>query len=706
MVTEAGENTARQVAVVAIESESEAVRAERQTRLLRKRSASADGEVERSHTGPSAAGARTWHTPDQGSPIIKQVQEKQGSPAYEADKPVCWQALRRTWNTNRLSAHPQSSEHPTGICSEPYRKSLPMKTPSAQPHTPLHRTTSAEPCRSLLHGSTESFKSPLHRTSSGLASSHTSSAVTTLVPQNKVGFSSITISSRKVNRSSSLPSSEGPPCSHSTKFRESHTHETMDQNSRGVTVQRKATIVKVTEQRMMPSSGQSINRAETPQSSHALDTVVHRRKATIIKVTEQRESYSPSKVRSGTRHPEYRHSYTEGAYKENSMWSHGNHSEHTTVPSYPRLNSTERPSSVSAPNASTSDPVKNSGTLHTSTLRLFVNNPPAIAAAAPSELSPKAFGQRSNRPNRPLSCYGNVFAHSEPSKENVTPPTVRKWSCGLPQETNINPVNSLGSLIRPGTAVKEAGQQVADTVKPNRRAKGVSPEPEDTAKRSPPCLTLIKDPQSHQSPEEVLALNAAAIIANIKLQRQLSAKKTPNGKAEKDSTASLRGNTVTDEGKCTQKPPPDRAQCHSQPQAAFIPLSLGPQRSGQTVSLQEALQRSRPHFIARSQDRVQKLEQRAQERRELANSTKLQLDAARRQRRGHGGRIRSCMNDNLFKSRDAAVRGKELRSKHSLADLKKKKEEEKKKEVCLGNRQRVELFKKKLLDQILQRGNK
>lgn len=32
-----------------------------------------DGEVERSHAGASALGLRTWQTPDQGSPIIKQV---------------------------------------------------------------------------------------------------------------------------------------------------------------------------------------------------------------------------------------------------------------------------------------------------------------------------------------------------------------------------------------------------------------------------------------------------------------------------------------------------------------------------------------------------------------------------------------------------------------------------------------------------------
>ncbi|KAM7370642.1 hypothetical protein PAMP_010171 [Pampus punctatissimus] len=621
-----------------------------------------DGEVERSHTSLSTSGVRTQQTPEQGSPIIKQVPEKRSPAATEVDRPVGWQALRRGWNVNRLSSLPggsQSNEIPTGPGSDSYRKSPLMKTTSVEPFkcTPLHQT-SAEPCRPhiLLKGtnSTETYKShsPLHRTSSvqpikpiaplsrtnsSSQSPHiqTSSAVTTLIPQSKAGFSSITISSRKVSRSASLPGSDIHTCNYSaTKSRESPSpplaNQSMDPNSMQVTVQRKATIVKVTEQRMMSSPNLSTKRAGTPPTSHDLDTVVHRRKATIIKVTEHSESYSPAKVGSRTR---YRHSYTEGLYKENSMLSPGNHSEHNTVPSFHQLDSPERPYSAIAPNTSTSDPDKNGGTLHTSTLRLFVSNTPAIAAPATSELlPPKAVGQKSDRPRRPASCYGNMFGLTEPSKENVTQPAARKLSFGLPQETNINPVNSRSSLIRPGTAMKEAGQLV---VKPN----GGEEErpPEDAVRRSSPCLNLIKapDPHSHQSPEEVLALNAAAIIANIKLQRQLSKKKTPIGNSE-DSAASPQGNTVNDEGK-RMKPCPDQSQVqrHYQPHAGFVPLSLDPERSAETISLQEALQKSRPDFISRSQGRVRELERRAQERRDP------QSDAALRQRRAHSGQSTS-----------------------------------------------------------------
>lgn len=48
---------------------------------------------------------------------------------------------------------------------------------------------------------------------------------------------------------------------------------------------------------------------------------------------------------------------------------------------------------------------------------------------------------------------------------------------------------------------------------------------------------------------------------------------------------------------------------------------------------QDALQRSRPDFISRSQGRVRELERKAQERRKLPNSVGPQLEKAPRQRR-------------------------------------------------------------------------
>ncbi|KAM6963951.1 (E2-independent) E3 ubiquitin-conjugating enzyme FATS isoform 1-T2 [Tautogolabrus adspersus] len=677
-----------------------------------------DGEVERSHSSPSAVGVKTWQTPDQGSHLIKQVPEKQSFLANGVNRPVGWPALRRGWNTNRVSAFPGGSQS-TETSSDPSGRSPLIKTNSTErfKQTPLYQTTAADLCKppTLLQAtnSTEPYKScsPLHRTSSvqpfkataPLCRTNSGSSVTTIVPQSKASFSSITISSRKVCRSASLPGSdtrENSPKSHDSP---SLSDKSMDPNSRQVTVQRKAMIVKVTEQRMVSGPVPSAKNAKTPLVSQALDAVVQRRKATIIKVTEHRESYTRGKV--GARNPEFRHSYTEGLYKDNNMWSQENHSKHNAAPSYPHLDSTKTLNSTVAQDTSTSEPEKNGGTLHRSTLSLFVSNPPAIAAPATSEVSLRAVGQRSDRPQRPQSCYGNVFGHSTTSKDDVTQPVARKLSFGLPQETKINPANS----DSPRTAVKETGQLQAKTFEPNGNEKDDRLPPENAVRRASPCLTLIKapDPDSDQSPEEVLALNAAAIIANIKLQRQLSRKKTPNGNTEKDSTTSPQGNMVTDKETCME-PRPDQSpvQHHNQTHDALVPPSLEPKMSPETISLQEALQRSRPDFISRSQGRMRELERRSQERRELADSRGLQSDAAPRQRRAPSARSTS-MKDNLFKARDRAITGKEMqpRSKRTTAEVKRKKEEEKKREAFLSNKQRAELFKKKLLNRILQRDN-
>ncbi|XP_016140546.1 centrosomal protein C10orf90 homolog [Sinocyclocheilus grahami] len=66
------------------------------------------------------------------------------------------------------------------------------------------------------------------------------------------------------------------------------------------------------------------------------------------------------------------------------------------------------------------------------------------------------------------------------------------------------------------------------------------------------------------------------------------------------------------------------------------------------------------------------------------------------------------LSDNLFKPRDRAISGKEMqwrsrRIYNKLPEVTKKKEEERKRLVLETNRLRVEVFKKKLLDQILQR---
>ncbi|XP_041867116.1 (E2-independent) E3 ubiquitin-conjugating enzyme FATS-like [Melanotaenia boesemani] len=129
-----------------------------------------------------------------------------------------------------------------------------------------------------------------------------------------------------------------------------------------------------------------------------------------------------------------------------------------------------------------------------------------------------------------------------------------------------------------------------------------------------------------------------------------------------------------------------------------------------TLSLQEALELFKPDFISRSQGRVRRLEQRAKRRKALQDSNP---DLVQGLREDRGKQKKNCttpdpLSDNLFKPRERSISGKEmqLRSRriyNKLPEVTKKKEEEKKRTVSQNNRLRAEVFKKKLLDQILQR---
>ncbi|XP_070696540.1 (E2-independent) E3 ubiquitin-conjugating enzyme FATS [Pempheris klunzingeri] len=129
-----------------------------------------------------------------------------------------------------------------------------------------------------------------------------------------------------------------------------------------------------------------------------------------------------------------------------------------------------------------------------------------------------------------------------------------------------------------------------------------------------------------------------------------------------------------------------------------------------TLSLKEALELFRPDFICRSQGRVRRLEQRVMRRRALQDSTPGLVQGLRedqyKQKRNCTTPDPLC--DNLFKPRERSISGREmqLRSRriyNKLPEVTKKKEEEKKRAVSQTNRLRAEVFKKRLLDQILQR---
>ncbi|XP_037546845.1 (E2-independent) E3 ubiquitin-conjugating enzyme FATS, partial [Nematolebias whitei] len=632
MVTAAGGNTAR----VATEQISH------QSSLLKKQTNAA---ARKGHSSPSSLGVKMWWTPDRGFADSTEVLEKKNFPAEDGSRRVGWQPLQTDWRATGVSAFLEGNKYnelTTETNADPKKTPL-IKTIGTKPlkHSPQHYTTSADPSnhQTLLPGTrtTNAHKSQttLQRTNvqpmkatafygsgNSSESSQANSTLTTFIPQNKPGISSITIISRKVSRSNSLPGFNSTSKSPSPPL----DRKPMEPNSPQVTVQKKATIVKVTEKRVLSNPGSSASQPRMPPASHGLDAVVRRRKATIIKVTEHRERYSPAKL--ATRNLEYRHSYTEGLSQDNlRTWNQKNVSEGNTALPYLRLNS--------APNSNTFTPNAKTYGIHRSSMNLFVSNPPA-APPSSSEVSAKVVRPRSSRLQRPVSCFGGLIGHTEASRDTAAHSAARKWSLELPQETHINPVNFNSGFISLEKAAKEAGQPVADTLNPGRDEKERRLPSVDGMRRASPSLTLIKTPDPHQSQEEVLALNAAAIIANIKLQRQLSKKKTQSSSAERDSAASPRGTTVTDERKYTSS----EQSCQKQPDA-------DPERSPGTVSLQRALQLSRPDFISRSQSRVRALEQRMQERRHRGSGDG-QPGATLRQRKAHSTKSTS-VNGNLSK---------------------------------------------------------
>lgn len=365
--------------------------------------------------------------------FLFQCSLKQALVSY-VTQPVGWQALRRGWNSNRSPTF-QEGGRSNPIQVSPHRDSPVQRRPLLQGENG-GGVGSGWPRTQPLRA-----KVPLGQTE---LPSHiqTSSAVATLIPQNRAGFSSITISSRKVSRSASLPGSTVPGQSPSPHLPAAD--QPMDPNSRQLMLKRQATIVKVTEQRTVlsspspspdPGPGTGPDGSTGTLSTHqAPDTVVRRRQATIIKVTERRQSFTPAAT-AGGRKPEYRHSYAGGGHQ-------GDYTPHHT--------STQP----------TPDRVLTSGKtfphtdgVHRSTLSLTLSGhatgaatlalPPATAVATPPStamtpsdsttstmpLNPLLRSTRSARSVRPQSCYGNV---SEPSKELVmaVPPVARKLSFG------------------------------------------------------------------------------------------------------------------------------------------------------------------------------------------------------------------------------------------------------------------------------------
>nr|XP_042141176.1 (E2-independent) E3 ubiquitin-conjugating enzyme FATS isoform X6 [Peromyscus maniculatus bairdii]XP_042141181.1 (E2-independent) E3 ubiquitin-conjugating enzyme FATS isoform X6 [Peromyscus maniculatus bairdii] len=128
-----------------------------------------------------------------------------------------------------------------------------------------------------------------------------------------------------------------------------------------------------------------------------------------------------------------------------------------------------------------------------------------------------------------------------------------------------------------------------------------------------------------------------------------------------------------------------------------------------SMTLQEALEVRRPQFISRSQERLQKLKHMVQQRKAQQKENpgqKQSLLPVRVHKKQFT--VPHPLSDNLFKPKERCISEKEMhmRSKriyNNLPEVKKKKEEQKKRVILQSNRLRAEVFKKQLLDQLLQR---
>ncbi|XP_055767088.1 uncharacterized protein LOC129842535 [Salvelinus fontinalis] len=508
-------------------------------------------------------------------------------------------------------------------------------------------------------------------------------------------------------------------------------------NDQGTVVyRRKATIMKVTEHRESYSPGQEASGGNSSSS----------------RPSEYRHSYTEGV---------YRH---DSPWQQGAMNSPMNSMEslQSTTPSQYLLESSmdriDRHNSALflTPNKSTStttvarrNPERSRGggkPGQKSTLMLFINSPSSKDTSIEKVGGERGGEESRDRARRPVSCYASVFGHTDPTEPcpvldtvTITQAVPRRWNKGLPnqtQNTNIDPVRdwvkdtatcnsrfNIGSSSasissgpagrdremcppetessrpggrgteremcppetessrpggrgteremcppetessrpggrgteremcppetessrpggrgteremcppetessRPGGRGTEREMCPPETESSRPGGRGTEREealtqhPHQAGARSnqphPPAITLIKhqEPRSHQqSPEAVLALNAAAVIANVKLQRQLSLRKTT---------------------------PPDLCT-----QDSRSPTSA---EGGKTL-------------------------------------------------------------DHLFRPRDRGITGKEMQLRtrqnyNNLPEVRRKQEEEKRREDFLTNRLRADLFKKKLLEQILQR---
>uniref|UniRef100_A0A8C9DZW1 Chromosome 10 open reading frame 90 n=2 Tax=Phocoena sinus TaxID=42100 RepID=A0A8C9DZW1_PHOSS len=159
------------------------------------------------------------------------------------------------------------------------------------------------------------------------------------------------------------------------------------------------------------------------------------------------------------------------------------------------------------------------------------------------------------------------------------------------------------------------------------------------------------------------------------------------------------------------EPVPTEPENPQGPETHDLPedCSKSQQMPAGSLTLQEALEVRKPQFISRSQERLKKLEHMVQQRKAQQKESlgqKQSLLPVRANKKQFT--VPHPLSDNLFKPKERYISEKEMHMRsrriyNNLPEVRKKKEEQKKRVILQSNRLRAEVFKKQLLDQLLQR---
>ncbi|XP_051968937.1 (E2-independent) E3 ubiquitin-conjugating enzyme FATS isoform X2 [Xyrauchen texanus] len=400
-------------------------------------------------------------------------------------------------------------------------------------------------------------------------------------------------------------------------------------------------------------------------------------------------SHCSREVSDKTKKAKYRHSYTEGLGM--------NAKQYDSSSGVSLLANEANLTNPSPSNQTFTVSIQPGENKWKSSISLYLNNP------TDSSTVEETNSGKYKLPRRPLSCDASLFNHTELDAIAVTHPKLHNKSSPVSQKTNIDLVSSSSSEARRHSASNnDAGIPGKEVFQWDRTLQ----QREETISGIKP-LTLINVPDNspHLNADAILALNAAAIIANIKLQAQQrqGVQRLNSSPEQRQITLNT---TADDRGvKEDSYPSPDPDEKTETPSrcthAEFVPFESQDatlETSPAQLSLREALANRRPDFIQRSQARVRALERRSQERQVLQkpHSSPQRPEPACIQQQ----------EDSLLKSKNRGFIGKGLqvrtmRNYNKLPEVRKKKEEEKRKKeeekrklTSQTNRLRAELFKK------------